>query len=63
MERISEIDRNELVSARVQRQLAEKERDGLAEKCHKTDQQVDNLKKEAEEATKQIKDLKVWEGG
>ena len=57
--RVRDADRNELVAAKVQRQLAEKERDEVAEKCLKACQQREILRKEAEEAKGQLNTLEV----
>ena len=59
-QRASEADRNELVAAKVQRLLAEKERDEQAEKCLLACQQRETVRKEAEEKEKQLKTLKVY---
>ena len=58
-QRASEADRNELVAAKVQRLLAEKERDEQAEKCLLACQQRETVRNEAEEKEKQLKTLKV----
>ena len=59
-QRASEADRNELVAAKMQRQLAEKERDEQAEKCLQAYQQREIFRNEAEEMKKQMKTLKVY---
>ncbi len=59
-QRATEADRNELVAAKVQRLLAEKERDEQAEKCLLACQQRETVRKEAEEKEKQLKTLKVY---
>ena len=58
-QRANEADRNELVAARVQRQLAEKERDEQANKCLLACQQRETFRNKAEEMKKQLKTLKV----
>ena len=58
-QRASEANRNELVAARVQRLLAEKERDEQTEKCLLACQQRETFRDEAEEVKKQLKTLKV----
>ena len=58
-QRASEADRNELVAAKVQRLLAEKERDEQAEKCLLACEQRETFRNEAEEIKKQLKTLKV----
>lgn len=61
-QRASEADKNALVAAKVQRQLAQKERDELTEKCLQACKQREVLMKEAEEVKKQLNTLKVCEG-
>ena len=58
-QRASEVDRNELVAAKVQRLLAEKERDEQAEKCLLACQERETFRNETEEMKKQLKTLKV----
>ena len=58
-QRASEADRNELVVAKVQRLLAEKERDEQTEKCLLAYQQRETFRNETEEMKKQLKTLKV----
>lgn len=57
--RASEVDKNELVAAGVQRQLAVKKWEELTEKFHEADQQMGSLKNEVEEARKELQGLKV----
>ena len=57
--RASEADRNELVAAKMHRQLAEKERDELVEKCRQVSEQRESLRSEAEDAKQQLNTLKV----
>ena len=57
--RASEADRNELVAAKVQWLLAEKERDEQAEKCLLACQERETFRNETEEVKKQLKTLKV----
>ena len=61
--RASEADRNELVAAKVQRQLAEKEKDELAEKYHEADQLICRLKQEAEVTHEDLQNSKVYRKG
>ena len=56
-QRASEADRNDLVAAKVQRLLAEKERDRQAEKCLLACQERETCRKETEEMKKQLKTL------
>ena len=58
-QRASEADRNELVAAKVQWLLAEKERDEQAEKCLLACQERETFRNEAEEVKKELKTLKV----
>ena len=58
--RVSDTDRNKLVAAKVQRQLAEKERDKVEEKCLQACQQREIFRKEAEEAKGQLNTLEVY---
>lgn len=49
------------MTAKVQMQLAEKERDDVAEKFLEAGEQMRSLRNEAEETKKQLKDSEVWE--
>ena len=62
-QRASETQRNELVVTQVQRQLAEKERDELAEKYHEADQLICRLKQEAEVTREDLQNMKVYRKG
>ena len=62
-QRASETQRNELVVTQVQRQLAEKERDELAEKYHEADQLICRLKQEAEVTREDLQSIKVYRKG
>ena len=62
-QRASETQRNELVVTQVQRQMAEKERDELAEKYHEADQLIRSLKQEAEVIREDLQNIKVYRKG
>ena len=62
-QRTSESHRKDLVVTQVQRQLAEKERDEIAEKYHKADQQICRLKQEAEVTREDLQNIKVYRKG
>ena len=62
-QRASETQKNELVVTQVQRQLAEKERDELAEKYHEADQLICRLKQEAEVIREDLQNIKVYRKG
>ena len=62
-QRASESQKNELVVTQAQRQLAEKERDELAEKYHEADQLICRLKQEAEVTREDLQNIKVYRKG
>ena len=62
-QRASETQRNELVVTQVHRQLAENERDELAEKYHEADQLICRLKQEAEVTRENLQNIKVYRKG
>ena len=61
-QRASETQRNELVATQEQRQLAE-ERDELVEKYQEADQLICRLKQEAEVASEDLQNIKVYRKG